>query len=275
MYKQQPVWVSHSTIGDYLKCPRAYFLKNVYKNQNGKKIALVNPHLTLGIVVHEVLESLTRFRSEDRFTTSLMEHFVLEWGKYGKEQGGFLNDVQEKEYKERGAFMIQRVMDNPGPLANKTLKLKSPDSLPPRYFLSEKENIILCGKIDWLEYLPEDDSVHIIDFKTGKHDEGEESLQLPIYCLLVKNLQKRKVKKVSYWYIDRDNMTKEMILPDGEVAYKRVFDVALKIKEMRETKAYECRKNGCYACRPFEEILEGKCTFIGTKGYQDLYMSRE
>ena len=57
---------------------------------------------------------------------------------------------------------------------------------------SPEENIILCGKIDWLKYNEDTDSVCIIDFKTGKHDENGESLQLPIYQLLLKNLQKRK-----------------------------------------------------------------------------------
>ena len=51
---------------------------------------------------------------------------------------------------------------------------------------NEEENIILNGKIDWLEYVPEDDSIRVIDFKTGKNDEKEGSLQLPIYILLLK-----------------------------------------------------------------------------------------
>ena len=51
------VWVSHSSIGDYLKCPRAYYLKNIYKDpKNKKKIGIVNPALSLGSAVHEVVE---------------------------------------------------------------------------------------------------------------------------------------------------------------------------------------------------------------------------
>jgi PD-(D/E)XK nuclease superfamily protein len=181
---------------------------------------------------------------------------------------------QEEEYKLRGAAMLQRVMDHPGILLNKALKLTSPDSLPPRYQLSVEHNILLCGKIDWLEYLPENDSVHIIDFKTGKHDEDEDSLQLPIYCLLVKNLQKRIVKKISYWYIDRENEPREMTLPDFEEAHTRVLEIALKVKEMRLNRAYTCRRNGCYACIPLEAIVQGRCKYIGTKGYQDIYIAQ-
>jgi ATP-dependent helicase/DNAse subunit B len=132
----------------------------------------------------------------------------------------------------------------------------------------------LCGKIDWLEYLPENDSVHIVDFKTGKHDEDEDSLQLPIYCLLVKNLQKRIVKKISYWYIDRENEPLEMTLPDFEEAHTRVLEIALKLKEMRLNRAYTCRRSGCYACIPLEAIVQGRCKYIGTKGYQDIYIAQ-
>ncbi len=271
---QPQTWVSNSTIGDYLKCPRAYFLKNVYKNQNGKKIALINPFLTLGQIVHEVLESLTKLSVEERFNASLMDHFEREWSKYTGEMGGFTNQEQEKEYKERGAAIVRRVMEHPGPLLNKALKLTSPDELPPRYILSKEENILLCGKIDWLEYLPEDNSVHIIDFKTGKNDEDEDSLQIPIYCLLVKNLQKRNVKKISYWYVDRENEPREKTLPDFEDAHRRVLSLALKIKDMRQERAYSCSRSGCYACRQLEDILEGKCKFIGTRGYQDIYITQ-
>jgi len=27
------IWISHSSISDFLKCPRSYFLKNIYKKQ--------------------------------------------------------------------------------------------------------------------------------------------------------------------------------------------------------------------------------------------------
>jgi ATP-dependent helicase/DNAse subunit B len=60
----------------------------------------------------------------------------------------------------------------------------------PHYWLSEDDGIILCGKIDWLQYLPDTDSVHIVDFKTSKNKEKANSLQLPIYLLLVSNTQK-------------------------------------------------------------------------------------
>src|SRR5207249_4528187 len=118
-----------------------------------------------------------------------LDQYNEAWKKVTGKLGGFKNTDQEQRVKERGAQMLQRVIDNPGPILNQAIKIQKE---LPNYYLSVEENIVLCGKIDWLEYIPDDDTVHIIDFKTGRHDESADSLQLPIYYLLVENCQKRK-----------------------------------------------------------------------------------
>lgn len=267
-----PVWVSHTSMRDFLTCPRAYFLRQVYKDPaSGKKINIVNPALALGNTVHDVLESLSEYKAEERMQRPLLEQFEKGWEVFAGKKGGFRDDVEEKVYKDRGRAMIQRVIDNPGPLVKKALKLYSPDTLPPRYTLSEEENILLCGKIDWLEYFPEDNSVHIIDFKTGLHEEDVDSLQLPIYALLVKNCQKREIRKISYWYLEKSDEPIEMPLPDFEEAYENVLRVAKQIKLARAERVFVCKRNGCFACKPLEKIVKGEAVYIRTSGYQDIY----
>jgi ATP-dependent helicase/DNAse subunit B len=275
--KYSAVWVSHSSMGDFLKCPRAYFLKNVYKNpKTGKKINLVSPVLSLGQAVHAVVEGLANFKVEERFVHPLLDTFEKEWQKVSGKKGGFGSAQEEAEMKERGRKMIERVSEHPGPLLNKTVKLKeSANNMPPNFFLSEEENIILCGKIDWLEYVPEDDSVRVIDFKTGKHDEKEDSLQLPIYLLLLNALQKRKVSGAAYWYLDRDDEAGEVSLPDATEAYEKVISVARKVKEAREKKEFLCPRGekGCFSCQPFEKIISGGTEYLGLGEYgQEVYM---
>lgn len=268
-----PLWVSHTSMRDFLSCSRAYFLRNLYKDPTtGKKINIMNPALALGNTVHDVLEEMSLLPAEDRFKVSLLDKYEESWQRVTGELGGFKDTTEEMVYKARGAVMIQRVIDNPGPLANKAIKLKSPDTLPPRYLISTTDNILLCGKVDWLEYFPEDNSVHIIDFKTGVHDEDEDSLQLPIYALLVKNCQKRSIKKISYWYLERSNSPKEMPLPDFATAYERVMEIALQIKKARAERQFICTRNGCFACRPLEKIVNGEAKYIKTSGYQDIYI---
>lgn len=260
-------------MGDFLKCPRLYFLRNVYKDPGtGRRVTVMNPHLALGQTVHEVVESLSLLKVEERLKDSLIGKFNQEWETVRGELGGFSSVGEEKVFKERGVDMLQRVMDNPGFILNKAVKLFSPDSLPPRYLFSEKEDLILCGKIDWLEYLPENDSLHIIDFKTGKNEEDGNSLQLPIYYLLAKNLQGREIEKASYWYLEKDDRPSQVDLPDPEEAQERVLEAALRVKQARTDKNFKCPKDGCYACEPFEAILEGKAKFVGAPDYQDIYV---
>jgi len=273
--KYSAVWVSHSSMGDFLKCPRAYYLKNIYKNpKTGRKMGIVSPALSLGSAVHDVVEGLANYKAEEREAVPVFEQFDKVWKKFSGKKGGFSDIESENLSKERGIEMIKRVKDNMEPLLFKTVKLKGgKNDMPPNYFLSEEENIILCGKIDWLQYSEKDDSIHVLDFKTGKNEEDGESLQLPIYQLLLKNLQKRKVNGASYWYLDKDNAPKAVDLPNVDESYKKVFEVAKSVKKARENKEFDCPRGGagCFACKPFEKILKGEAEYIGLGDWQDLY----
>ncbi|MEI6478148.1 MAG: PD-(D/E)XK nuclease family protein [bacterium] len=273
------VWLSHSSIGDYLKCPRAYYLKNLYKNpKTGRKLALMQPALALGQAVHTVLESLQDLPVDVRLNDSLLDKYEDVWKKVSGKWGGFTDTTEEEGYKKRGREMLERVEKHPGPLLNKALRIPE-DSMMikglPSFYLSEAENIILCGKIDWLEYLPETDSVHILDFKTGKHEEKAGSLQLPIYHLLVKNCQKRVVTKASYWYVDSKDAPTQVTLPDLATSEKQVMDVALSVKLAREKRLFDCPRGGCFACTPYEEIIDGKAEYVGvdTEMNKEVYIS--
>lgn len=273
--KYSAVWVSHTSICDFLNCSRSYFLKHVYKDPTtNHKIKLMSPPLALGQAVHEVLESLSVLPVEERFRIPLITTFQTSWKKVSGKKGGFSNIEVEQQYKMRGEEMLKRVTDNPGPIARQAVKIKMD---LPNFWLTEDENIILCGKIDWLEYLPITDSVNIIDFKTGKYDEDGDSLQLPIYLLLVENCQKRKVDKASYWYLERSDKLVECPLPQIDEAYKRVLDVARKIKLARTLEKYACPQgSGCNYCKPFEAILRGEAEFVGVDEYNaDTYIQGE
>lgn len=276
--KYGSVWVSHSSMGDFLKCPRAYYLHNVYKNPDtGRKITIVNPALSLGSAVHATLEALGTLPVEERLRRDLVADFENEWAaKVSGKKGGFTDDAEEASAKARGRAMVERVVAHPGPFAKKTVRLKESDNnMSPNFYLSEKENIILCGLIDWLEYVETDDSIRVIDFKTGKNEENDGSLQLPIYLLLLDALQKRRVSGAAYWYLEKNDAPTEMALPDVTEAREKVLALARRVKEARENRAYACPRGpaGCFACQPYEAILRGEAEYIGIAGYgQDAYL---
>ena len=269
--KYTATWVSHSSIADFLTCPRSYYLKNVYRDpKNNHKIQLISPPLALGSVVHEVIESLSILPVKTRFQEPLLSKFETAWAKVSGSRGGFFNLDTEYKYKNRGLTMIKRVTQNPGPLAKLAVKI---DMDLPYFWLSEDDNIILCGKIDWLEYLAETDSVHIIDFKTSKSEEDPKSLQLPIYHLLVHHCQKRRVDRASYWYLETSDALTEKQLPDLSDAQAKVTSLAKQIKLARQLDRFKCpNQGGCRACTPLEQVIAGKAEFVGINDYnQDVY----
>ncbi|MFH0942861.1 MAG: PD-(D/E)XK nuclease family protein [Candidatus Beckwithbacteria bacterium] len=260
--KFSAVWVSHSSISDFIACPRAYYLKNVYKDlKTGKKIVIVSPPLSLGQAVHEVIESLSILPLNRRFREPLVNRLETVWKKVTGKKGGFLSAELEAKYKQRGLEMLRRVEKNPGPLKNLAVKIKME---LPYYWLSEEDNIILCGKLDWLEFLEKENAVHIIDFKSGKGEEKTDSLQLPIYYLLATNTQDRPVKKLSYWYVDRATKPEEQKLPDIDKAREKILKIAKEMKLARQLNRFKCPHQGCRACEPLEKILKGEGERVGS-----------
>lgn len=245
--------------------------------------------MSLGIAVHNVLEGLGDYPSNERMGRDLRAKFEEEWEKVTGKKGGFTSLDEEEQFKMRGKEMINNVIKDPRFLKNKCIKLKR-DTMPCNFYLSEDHNIILNGLVDWIEYLPETDSLHIVDFKTGKHEEKEGSLQFPIYLLLCNELQKRKVTKASYWYLESDKLV-EVTLPDLMTAEKDVLEVAMKVKEARRLakkdgieKIFVCNsgvynketgEGGCFGCRPYERIVSGdeQMEYVGLGGFsQDMYI---
>jgi ATP-dependent helicase/DNAse subunit B len=270
--KFKATWVSHSSIADFLACPRAYYLRNVYKDPNtGHKITVTSPSLSLGQAVHEVVEGLSVLPVDERLKISLLKKFDVAWKKVEGKTGGFKNKEEEEEYKDRGRQMLKRVEEHPGPILNKAVKI--PSDFIPNYYLSDEDDIILCGKIDWLEYLEDSDSVHIIDFKTGKNEESDDSLQLPIYLLLATNTQSRPVKKASYWYLNKNDELTPKELPNLLESKEKVLAIARRIKLARQLNHFVCPKNGCIKCRPLERILRHEGQKVGVSDTkQDIYI---
>lgn len=271
--KYTALWVSHSSISTFLECPRAYYLKNIYKDpKTNHKIKLMSPPLALGQAVHEVVESLSEIKTDLRFQEPLLDKFEEAWKKVMGKKGGFFDKETEFKYKIRGEDMIRRVIKNPGPLGELAIKINMD---LPHYWLSENDNIILCGKIDWLKYYPDSNSVEIIDFKTSRHEEGEDSLQLPIYHLLVKNCQNREVTAASYWYLDSSDELISKKLPDLQESQDKILKIAKRIKLQKSLNKFDCPSGemGCRACRDYERILKGEAEFVGNDDFKaDVYV---
>jgi ATP-dependent helicase/DNAse subunit B len=271
--KYKAVWVSYSSISDFLKCPRSYYLKNIYKNpQSGKKIEVTKPALSLGSAVHGVLEPLSKLDAEKRFESDLTEAFDKEFAKYSGKKGGFVNQEEFELYKQRGQKMIRNVIKNKTILEHSTYNLNV-ELL--NAWLSKNENIVICGKIDWIDKDENTGTLSVIDFKTSKEEE-ENALQLQIYALLLHILDKENVNRLNYWYLDFNDALTEADLPEVKESYKHILELALKIKAAREIGTFECRRGSCYACRDYEKVFNGEAEQVGIGNFnREIYYVRD
>lgn len=290
--KYKAIWLSHSSYNDFLNCKREYYLKNIYKDPKSRnKISLISPHTSLGSAVHLAIETLLNYPSHER--EEKLKYLEKEYERIWNEnfvgkRGGFQNSEEEKEYYDKGLMMIENIKGNPNFLLNKIIKKESyyKGELLPNFFIDDEEEVLLCGVPDWVEYL-DDDTLHVVDFKTGKNEEKDDSTQLPIYVLLLENLQKRKVTKASYWYLLKDKNAKESTVAkaivDKKIDREEVEEIKNKIvaagKEIKELKnetlkkdwkeIFVCEKgeSGCIHCRDYEKILNNEAEYVG----KDIY----
>jgi len=260
--KYSALWLSYSSVTTFLQCPRAFYLKYLYRDpKTGRKIRLVSPALSLGKAIHKVIESLARLPVEQRFKVSLFARYKKIWPLYAGKKGGFVDKAVERDYQKRGELMLERVASHPGILRRLAVKLKM---TLPHFWLSEKDNLILCGQIDWIEYLKETDSLHIVDFKTGKRIEPPTSLQLPIYNLIVAKIQLRRVARTSYWYLERnEGLTTQPLADLGKVT-EEIIAIGKKINLAKKLSRFKCpHGDGCSFCLPYEKVLQGEAEFVG------------
>jgi hypothetical protein len=234
---------------------------------------LMSPALALGQAVHSVVESLSVVPVDKRFERPLVDLLEEQWRDVTGKRGGFFDDATEQQYKERGRQMVRRAQEHPGPLSKLAVKLASD---LPNFELSKEDNIILCGRIDWLQYSQETNSVHIIDFKTGRNEENVDSLQLPIYVLLTHYTQDRPIDGVSYWYLDSDDAPVAQPMPDLKESQEKILTIAKQIKLARALERFKCPRGeqGCGFCRPYEAIYRGEAELVYSKKdwKQDVYV---
>lgn len=256
-------WISHSSISDFLKCPKAYYYRNVYKNpDSNKKISIVGEYLSLGVAVHEVVEKRAELPKETRLDVDFKQEFLKEFEPFRGEKGGFKSLDSEKDFENRGLSLMDNIQNNPGPLARPLVKLLKDRKDLPWVWVCEKEEIITSGKTDLIEW--EEDGLVPIDLKTSaKNSEKADSLQLPIYSILIDHFKTKKAKKGAYWYPAQGPDLVYKDLPPVKESLDKLLSLGQAIKEARKAKEFKCPYNGCWSCRDYERVLKGEGKFIG------------
>lgn len=251
-YNPNAVFISPSSLSDIEKCPQLYFLRNVYRSPRGLKIQLINPALALGQAMHETLDQFLALMPLERTSDELERIFLQIWSQIQGEKGGFSNPTEEEEHKTRARAMLEKFINHPH------FKSAVKTKLPPFPKVELGNDLILTGKLDWLE--SEGSGFRIVDFKTGKNEEKDSSLQLPIYALLAREIVKSSDIRASYWYLDHDSDLVNFSLPDLDSTQKILQQKGELVKMVRQTASYSCQsgKESCWACRDILEVKNGK-----------------
>ncbi len=261
--------VSHSSITDFNNCLRLYYFKNIYRNpKTGNRVQIVNPYLSLGSVVHDTIDEVVNFSPSRRSKISLLKKFDKVWSNYSGRRGGFISEKQEIEFRKRGELMIKKVQRSE--LLKKKSFKKEDDLMKINLF----DGVELVGAFDWIEILP-DNTFHIIDFKTGRSMEGKNSLQLPIYQFLAQKNYNQKVKKLSYWYLDKDNEPRANQINSTKSSELLIRKKTLEMKNKIDVGNFSCdsKYHKCFWCRSYEGVISGQAEYIGLdeRKEKDLY----
>jgi len=263
-FVKDAIYLSHTSLRDFAKCPRAYYLKNLYKDPvSGRKLHIASPYLTLGVTIHD---SISWFCSQEVKPTKeeLIQQFRKLWLKYHKKHGGFTSLDEEALFGKRGLEMLDNFYDN-----SKALKpFVKPVQFPKHHLL---DDVILIGNTDYVG-LADDGTLEIVDFKTGIKDE-DTPLQLYIYAILCEANLQREVSSVAFWYLDRHSEPRQVVLDPLETTLTWLQQEAIKVKEAVTRNDWTCKKAPflCRDCREYEALINGLGEFL----YADLKFKKD
>lgn len=253
-YIKNPIFISYTSLSDFLKCPRVYFLKNIYRDpKTGNKIQVASPHLSLGSTVHDTVRWYLDMRGQVT-KKQLEDKFGNLWLKYKGRRGGFESNEQEADFGERGFKMLDNFFNNAQKLEKTTYHLDFPK-------LNLFEDVILMGNLDFVGGKA-DETLHVLDFKTGSQDE-KDPLQLYIYAILAEVNLEKPVSSASFWYLDREDKPREIVLDSLEPKLEWLTEKGRQLKRAREEGIWVCKNSEelCRDCRDYQAIIEGKAEF--------------
>ena len=253
MYTYFPGFIATPTkIRNFLECPRKFWYYHI--NPETKNKQAERSYFTLGHHVHSALDNFFKTPLEMRKKEMLITEFNKAWESHHGPTAGFKTPEEEKEAKERGEAMLKRFLEKEDWHAV-PISLPETSSMIPGYQqVGIDKELAFGGVIDRLDK-DADGVLHIIDYKTGKSDKGDE-WQLSLYAVLVGRLLKTFVGRTSYLFLDHDKReTRENSIEDNLETIKRVSEVVAQIPKSKLKEDFVCKDGeDCRHCNYLLEI---------------------
>lgn len=204
----------------FAQCPKSYhfyYLDPVYSPMKGELKRMpqnIYSFHTLGKAVHNALTLFYHSPPEQRGKDQLKEHLKQTWRSEVMRQknpplgkwGGFGTLEEEREsYKE-----ALEMLTNFAEMVEADFEIEYLPTADFTHSIKDYQDLItplsndfdISGKFDLVAR--EGNSLHIVDFKTGKKEE-ESPFQLRFYKILAEEKFKKPVKKASFYFLKTGN----------------------------------------------------------------------
>lgn len=263
----------------FTQCPKAYhftYLDPIYSKMKGELKKLpenIYSFFTLGKAVHNAItlfyHAPLEQRTGNQLKEDLKETWVSEvmWNKKPplEKWGGFKSLEEERQDYGLALGMLGNFMR----IAEVDPAIEYLPTDDFKHSMDDYKNLItplngevdISGKFD-LILNNKDDALHIIDFKTGKREDGD-NFQLRFYKLLAEGKLEKPVKKASFYFLRSGNI-KEFDLAEETDGIKE--EVLKKVEEIKTTQNFGtkpsklCRfclfKTFCPAKEEFKELIK-------------------
>jgi len=229
----------------------------------GEKYGKARPYYTMANHVHATLHDLLSLVPVQNRTLETAERLLEKnWRRY---RVGFRNRADEKRWAQRALEEIRRF------IAEQDVSI-TPMMLEKPIEAGITQGLILRARVDRVDRQP-DETLHVIDYKTGILPEEIDWTQLEVNALILSRAGHHPVGKMSYLYLLSGIMhTKEL---DRKALDETAWELLRVAGEIRKEKDYPPRPGAACAGCDFTVICPVKDESYVKMGEVDLPLWRD
>ncbi|WP_083563631.1 RecB family exonuclease [Boudabousia liubingyangii] len=243
--------LSYSRLKEFKQCPLRYQLSMVNRIPQPPQM-----HLAFGTAVHQVLENLYALprpeRTHEAALADIPEAFRFTMDEHPEYEELFETEAEKEELQGR----IRTVIDKYFLIENPSLLINAGRELEVQAVTDEGVNI--RGFIDRIDRNPNDGSLRVVDYKTGKMPRPQyqqDALdQLRFYALLLTKAKKQTPARTQLVYLEAQQILP--LDPQGHDLYgieKTINQTWTRIEEALNKRYFTTRKGPLCTWCPFQE----------------------
>lgn len=233
--------LSATKLDTLLTCRRKFYFKYIKKLEEPKNI-LTNSNATIGLKLHDVLESVLkkskRVDSADKLLQEIKERIKDE----------IVNDIEEFN-QDMWIKKLENFVQNEAKREKEGYEIYDTET----WLECDFSGFRICGKLDRVDI--KDDKLHVIDYKSGDTDklfkqklENMTNFQLEFYYILASTI--REVQSASYYDLRSGKLIQELLLQEKIDKLKdtlKIFKEPITTYELCE------KQSNCIYC-PYKKL---------------------